>query len=73
MVGIPWFFSFWWTRVDLVDSVASSVSVQLYVVLNSNGSLRSMNAWAVDSDGDNYEIPVYYSPGGSENFRTFED
>ena len=58
---------------DLVLSVASSVSVQLYVEVNSNGSLRSMNAWAVDSDGDDYEIPVYYSPGGSENFETFED
>ena len=59
--------------IEDVHSVASSVSVQLYVVVNSNGSLRSMSAWAVDSDGDNYEIPVYYSPGGSDNFETFED
>ena len=59
--------------IQNVHGVASSVSVQLYVEVNSNGSLRSMNAWAVDSDGDNYEIPLYYSPGGSENFRTFED
>ena len=47
-----------------VHSVVSSVSVQLYVEVNSNGSLRSMSAWAVDSDGDSYEIPVYYSAGG---------
>lgn len=58
---------------EQVHSVASSVSVQLYVEVNSNGSLRSMNAWAVDSDGDSYKIPLYYSPGGSDNFRTFED
>ena len=59
--------------LDRVHSVASSVSVQLYVELNSNGSLRSMSAWAVDSGGGSYEVPVYYSPGGSDNFRTFED
>ena len=51
----------------------SQVSISLYVVLNSNGSLHSMHAWASDSDGDGYEVPLYYSPGGSENFRTFED
>ncbi len=51
----------------------SQVSISLYVILNSNGSLHSMMAWAYDSDGDGYEVPVYYSPGGSENFRTFED
>ncbi len=51
----------------------SQVSISLYVILNSNGSLHSMHAWASDSDGDGYEVPVYYSPGGSENFRTFED
>ena len=59
-------------RFDLVTSLVSSVSVQLYVEVNGNGSLRSMNAWAVDSDGDSYEVPVYYSAGGWEGvFETF--
>ena len=49
------------------------VDISLYVTVNSNGSLRSMSAYAYDSDGDFYEVPLYYSPGGSENFRTFED
>ena len=59
--------------VEEVHSVASSVSVQLYVDVNSEGALESMSAWAVDSDGGSYEVCVYYSPGGSDNFRTFED
>ena len=49
------------------------MDISLYVVLNSEGVLESMHAWAVDSDGDVYEVTVYYSAGGSENFRTFED
>ena len=49
---------------DLVSSVASSVSVQLYVEVDSEGALESMSAWAVDSDGDSYEVSVYYSAGG---------
>ena len=49
---------------DLVHGVASSVVVQLYVDVNSEGALESMSAWAVDSDGDSYEVSVYYSAGG---------
>ena len=57
---------------DLLDGVVSSVSVSLYVDVNSNGSLRSMSAYAYDSDGDSYEIPVYYSAGGwGGSFGTF--
>ena len=48
------------------------VDISLYVTVNSNGSLRSMYAYAYDSDGDFYEVPVYYSAGG-RNFETFED
>ncbi len=48
------------------------VDISLYVVLNSEGTLESMYAYAYDSDGDFYEIPVYYSAGG-RNFETFED
>ena len=59
-------------RADVVHSVASSVAVQLYVIVDDEGALESMNAWAVDSDGDVYEVPVYYSAGGP-NFETFED
>ena len=42
----------------------SEVNISLYVVLNSEGALYSMHAWASDSDGDGYEVPVYYSAGG---------
>ena len=45
-------------------STLAFVNVTLYVVLNSNGSLYSMHAWASDSDGDGYEVSVYYSAGG---------
>ena len=67
------FFSAILPDFDLIHSLASSVSVQLYVDVDSEGALESMSAWAVDSGGGSYEVPVYYSPGGSENFRTFED
>ena len=48
------------------------VDISLYVTVNSNGSLRSMYAYAYDGDGDFYEIPVYYSAGGwGGSFETF--
>ena len=47
-----------------VHGVASSAAVQLYVILNDEGALESMNAWVVDSDGDSYEVSIYYSAGG---------
>ena len=50
--------------IQEVHSVASSAAVQLYVILNDEGALESMNAWVVDSDGDSYEVSVYYSAGG---------
>lgn len=40
------------------------VDISLYVVLNSEGALYSMMAWAFDSDGDGYEVLVYYSAAG---------
>lgn len=39
------------------------MDISLYVVLNSKGALYSMMAWTYDSDGDSYEVPVYYSAG----------
>ena len=42
----------------------ASVDISLYVIVDSNGALYSMLAWAYDSDGDGYEVPVYYSAGG---------
>ncbi len=42
----------------------SEVNISLYVVLDSKGALYSMTAWASDSDGDGYEVPIYYSAGG---------
>ena len=51
--------------------VFARVRVSLYVVLNSEGTLESMNAW-VDDGGDGYEVPVYYSAGGPDGpFYTF--
>ena len=50
----------------LLPVAISSVEISLYVVLNSEGTLESMSAWAVDSDGDSYEVPVYYSGGGPD-------
>ena len=49
--------------VNEVKIVTSQVDIQLYVILNSEGALYSMHAWASDSDGDGYEVPVYYSAG----------
>ena len=60
-----------WEGISYTTS--SQVVISLYVTLNSKGALKSMSAYAYDSDGDFYEIPLYYSAGGSENFRTFED
>ena len=45
-------------------STRASVDISLYVIVDSNGALYSMLAWAYDSDGDGYEVPVYYSAGG---------
>ena len=60
-------------HVDVVHSVASSVTVQLYVDVNCEGALESMSAYAYDSDGDSYRIYVYYSAGGWEgDFDDFE-
>ena len=56
----------------VVSTVEAKVQISLYVVLNSEGVLDSMYAYAYDSDGDFYEVPVYYSAGG-RNFETFED
>ena len=55
--------------VGFVEFETYKVDISLYVVLNSNGSLYSMHAWASDSDGNGYEVPVYYSAGG-RNFET---
>ncbi len=55
----PW--GYWSTR--------ASVDISLYVIVNSNGALYSMLAWAYDTDGDGYEVPVYYSAGGG-SFET---
>lgn len=64
---IPPFPSTGWIRFDVFE-----VDISLYVTVNSNGSLRSMSAYASDSDGDSYEIPVYYSAGGwGGSFETF--
>ena len=57
----------------LIPVAISQVSISLYVTVNSEGALESMSAYAYDSNGDFYEVPLYYSPGGSENFRTFGD
>ncbi len=51
-------------RADVVHSVASSVSVQLYVIVDDEGALESMSAWAVDSGGGSYEVSVYYFSWG---------
>lgn len=50
--------------VDLVFILDLPVSILLYVVLDSEGALYSMTAWALDSDGDGYEVAVYYSAAG---------
>ena len=50
------FVNYWQTLAD--------VDISLYVILNSQGALYSMMAWAYDSDGDGYEVPIYYSAGG---------
>ncbi len=49
--------AFWFVEYETYK-----VDISLYVVLNSNGSLYSMNAWAYDSDGNSYAVPVCYSP-----------
>ena len=51
--------AFWFVEYETFE-----VDIPLYVVLNSEGTLYSMNAWASDSDGNGYEVPVYYSAGG---------
>lgn len=42
----------------------ADVNISLYVIMDSEGALYSMMAWASDSDGDGYEVPVHYSAGG---------
>lgn len=42
------------------------MDISLYVVLNSKSALYSMMAWAYDSDGEGYEVPVYYSDVGRD-------
>ena len=51
------------------------VDISIYVTVNSEGALESMSAYAYDSDGDFYEVALYYSAGGGADgtFRTFED
>ena len=51
------------------------VDVSIYVTVNSEGALESMSAYAYDSDGDFYEVALYYSAAGGADgtFRTFED
>ena len=49
--------AFWFVEYEV-----HKVDISLYVVLNSNGSLRSMHASAYDSDGNSYAVPVCYSP-----------
>ena len=55
-LDFPEIFYYWATEAH--------VDISLYVILNSEGALYSMMAWAYDSDGDGYEVPIYYSAGG---------
>ena len=36
----------------------ADVNISIYVVLDSKGTLYSMTAWAYDSDGDSYKVPI---------------
>ena len=61
--------------IDVVHDDDVDVDISIYVTVNSEGALESMSAYAYDSDGDFYEVALYYSAGGGADgtFRTFED